>query len=155
MEELGGVDGLGAQPVHLLAVAHGVGVGDAEQCARTYVVVQGIVHMLLGEGPPEGVGLLLNSHQILRQILLHLAVEPIVVGELALVPQQAVHHHAELHLLLTGEGDAGICQLGQRRFGVVDEAQHIGAGLMEPVDGVDHLCCAAGHGRDHHQRAFP
>ena len=154
VEELGGVDALGADPVLLLPVAHGVGVGGAVLIAGAHEVVELVVVVLLGKGQAEGVGGLLHLHQIPGQVGVQLGVVVVVLRELAPVVHEAVGHHEEFELLIGGIGDLPVHHLGKVRCLHVDEAQHLGAGGLGFLHALHHLFGAAGNGGDDHDGAL-
>ena len=149
VEELGRRDGLGADPVLLLPVAHGVGVGGAALDAAAHEVVDGVVMVLLGEFAREGIGGLAHLDEVDGEVGIHLRIVVVVLRELAGVLHEAVGDHEELELLVLGIGDAVGDGLGERGIGVVDEADGGAADLVEDLHGLDDLDGVTGDGAQH------
>ena len=155
MEELGGVDALGADPVLLLPVAHGVGVGGAVLVASAHEVVEPVIVVLLGELQAEGIGGLLHFHQIPGQMGIHLGVVLVVLRELPPVVHKPVGHHEEFQLLIGGVSDLPVHHSSQLGGLHVDKAQHPGAGGLGFLHAPHHLLGAAGDGGDHYNGPIP
>ena len=151
VEELGTVDGLRPNPVHLFPVAHGVGIGGAIQAAGAHEVVELVLQMLAGKVLRKGIGNLLNLHQILGQIGVHLGIIGVIVGEVALTAQEAVRHHKELQLFIALVADAVIHQSGQLSIRLVNEPQHLCAVALGQTNRIHDLRGGAAHRGENHK----
>ena len=148
MEELGCMDGLGAQPMLLLPIAHRVRIGRSILTTRGNEVVKRIVVMALRVAACPLIGRLLNRNQIARVVLIHLGIEVVVLRELPGILHKAVGDHEELELLVFGIGDAVRAIARERSGGLVDEADNGGPQRFHRGNSSDHLGSGSRHRRD-------
>ena len=160
VEELGGVDGLGLDPLHLLEDAHGVVVGLAPEHAGTnhHVVVD--VLEVLGHGGAALVLGVLGLDEVRGDVaeLLH---EGVVLGEGAGVLEEAGDQRDLVGVdglaqdVVLGEAEELVVGvLGGRGVVVGDVHQRAGALLLAELGGLDDLGGGAGTGGEDADRVL-